>query len=104
LISNNAKIISLINKVVSPKWYAKVYIVVSQDYTFDVIALINSGTDLNYIHEGLIPTKYFEKSTQRLNSASGNKLQINYELNNIHVCQNNVCFHIPSVLVKIKYD
>jgi hypothetical protein len=55
---------------------------------------------LNCIHEWLIPSTYFEKSTQRLNSTSGNKLQINYELNNIHVCQNNVCFHIPSMLVK----
>jgi hypothetical protein len=59
---------------------------------------------LNCIHEGLIPSTYFEKSTQRLNSASGNKLQIKYELNNIHICQNNVCFHIPSVLVKNMID
>jgi hypothetical protein len=29
LISNNAKIISLINKVVPPKWYTKVYIVLA---------------------------------------------------------------------------
>jgi 3-isopropylmalate dehydratase small subunit len=104
LISNHAKIISLIKKVVPPICYAKVHIVIAQDYAFDVIALIDSSADLNCIHEGLIPSTYFEKSTQRLNSASGNKLQINYELNNIHVCQNNVCFHIPSVLVKNVID
>jgi regulator of replication initiation timing len=104
LISNNVKIISLINKVCPPKWYAKVHIVVDQDYTFDVIALIDSGADLNCIHEGLIPRKYFEKSTQRLNSATGTKLQINYELNNVHVYQDNVYFHIPSVLVKNMSD
>ena len=97
---NDVKIISLINKVVPPKWYAKVHIVVAQDYAFDIIALIDSGADLNCIQEGLIPSKYFEKSTQKLNSTSGTKLQINYELDNVHVCQNNVCFHIPSVLVK----
>ena len=28
------------------------------------------------------------------------KLQINYELNNVYVCQDNACFHIPFVLVK----
>ena len=49
-------------------------------------------------------SKYFEKSTEKLNSASGSKLQIRYELNNAHVCQNNVCFHIPSVLVKNMTD
>ena len=27
-------------------------------------------------------------------------MQIKYELNNVHICQNNVCFHIHSVLVK----
>jgi cell division protein FtsB len=104
LNSNDDKIISLINKVILPKWYAKVHIVVAQDYAFDVIALIDSGADLNCIQEGLIPSKYFEKSTEKLNSASGSKLQIKYELNNVHVCQNNVCFHIPSVLVKNMTD
>jgi hypothetical protein len=70
LNSNDDKIISLINKVILPKWYAKVHIVVAQDYAFDVIALIDSGADLNCIQEGLIPSKYFEKSTEKLNSAS----------------------------------
>jgi hypothetical protein len=54
LNSNDDKIISLINKVILPKWYAKVHIVVAQDYAFDVIALIDSDTDLNCIQEGLI--------------------------------------------------
>jgi hypothetical protein len=63
LISNDIKIISLINKVCPPKWYVKVYIVVAKEYAFDVIALIDSGADLNCIQEGLIPSKYFEKST-----------------------------------------
>jgi hypothetical protein len=104
LISNYVKIISLINKVCPPKWYAKVHIVVVQDYAFDVIALIDSGTDLNCIQEGLILSKYFENSTQKLNYATGTKLQINYELNNVYVCQNNVYFHIPFVLVKNMTD
>jgi hypothetical protein len=98
------KIVSLINKVCPRRWYAKVHIIVAQDYAFDVIALIDSGVDWNCIQEGLIPSKYFEKSTKRLSYASGTKLQINYELNNVHVCQNNVCFHIPSVLVKEMTD
>jgi hypothetical protein len=93
LNSHDVKIISLINKIILPKWYA-------QDYAFDVIVLIDSDADLNCIQEGLIPSKYFEKSTEKLNSASGSKLQIKYELNNVHVCQDNVCFHVPSVLVK----
>jgi hypothetical protein len=53
LISNDVKIISLINKVCPPKWYAKVHIVVAQEYAFDVIALIDSSAYLNCIQEGL---------------------------------------------------
>ena len=51
LIPNDVNIISLINKVVPPKWYAEVHIVVAQDYSFDVIALIDSGANLNCIQE-----------------------------------------------------
>jgi hypothetical protein len=104
LNTNDVKIISLINKIIFPKWYAKVHIVVAQDYAFDVITLIDSGADLNCIQEGLIPSKYFEKSIEKLNSANGSKLQIKYELNNVHICQDNVCFHIPFVLVKNMTD
>jgi hypothetical protein len=35
LISNDVKIISLINKIILPKWYVKVHIIVAQDYTFN---------------------------------------------------------------------
>ena len=59
---------------------------------------------MNCIQEGLIPSKYFEESAERLSSASGAKLQIKYELNDVHVWQNNVCFHIPFVLVKDMTD
>jgi hypothetical protein len=45
-ISNDVKIVNLINKVVPSKWYSKVHIIVSQDYSFDVITLIDSGADL----------------------------------------------------------
>ena len=66
--------------------------------------MIDSGADMNCIQEGLIPSKYFEKSTKRLVSANGSQMKIKYELNNAHVCHDNVCFKIPSVLVKNMTD
>ena len=33
-------------------------------------------------------------------SANGSQMKIKYELNNAHVCHDNVCFKISSVLVK----
>ena len=87
-----------------PKQFKRVKIVVSLDYCFDVIALIDFGVDMNYIQEGLIPSKYFEKSIEMLISANGTQMKIKYELNNAHVCHDNVCFKIPSVLVKNMTD
>ena len=55
--------LALVNKILLPKWFTKVKIVVSLNYHFTVIAMIDSGADMNCIQEGLIPSKYFEKST-----------------------------------------
>ena len=66
--------------------------------------MIDSGTDMNCIQEGLIPSKYFEKSTERLVSANDSQMKIKYELNNAHICHDNVCFKIPFVLVKNMID
>ena len=96
--------LSLINKLLPPKWFTKVKIVVSHDYHFTVIAMIDSSADMNCIQEGLIPSKYFEKSTERLVSANGFQMKIKYELNNAHVCHDNVCFKISFVLVKNMID
>ncbi|KAL4599159.1 hypothetical protein ACB092_11G107500 [Castanea dentata] len=100
LIDNQLSLV----KHMLPKWYTKVIIVVAHDYAFDVVAMIDSGVDVNCIQEGLIPSKYFEKSTKRLVLANGTKMKIKYELNNAHVCHDSVCFKIPSVLVKNMTD
>ena len=83
--------LNLVNKILPLKWFRKVKIVVSHDYHFTVIAMINSGANMNCIQEGLIPSKYFEKSTKRLVFANGSQIKIKYELNNAHVC------HVMSV-------
>ena len=51
-------------------------LVVSHDYHFTVIVMIDSDADMNYIQEGLIPSKYFEKSTKRLVYANGTQIKI----------------------------
>ena len=87
-----------------PKWFTEVKIIVSHDYHFTVMAMIDSGVDINCIQERLIPSKYFEKSTERLASVNGTKIKIKYELNNAHVCHDNVYFEIPFVLIKNMTD
>jgi hypothetical protein len=66
--------------------------------------LIDTGADLNCIQEGLVPTKYYSKSKETLRSANGSKMQITFEINKAHVCQDNVCFKTTFVLVKNMTD
>ena len=96
--------LNLVNKLLPPKWFTKVKIVVSNDYHFTIIAMMDSDANMNCIQEGLIPSKYFEKLIERLVSTNGTQMKIKYELNNAHVCHDNVCFKIPSILVKNMTD
>ena len=75
-----------ISRINFQKWHSKVRVVISKDFEFDVIALIDSGADLNYIQEGIIPSKFFKKTKERLTSASGGKMQIEFKIPNAHVC------------------
>ena len=70
--------LALVNKLILPKWFTKVKIVVSPDYHFTVVAMIDSSADMNCIQEWLIPSKNFEKSTERLVSANGSQMKIKY--------------------------
>ena len=90
---------NLLNKIIPVKWHTNVKIII-ENYEIEVIVLVDTGADLNFIQEGLIPTKYFEKSTERLNSTNGSKMKIKYEINNAHVCKDKVCFKTSFVLVK----
>ena len=49
--------LSPVHKLIPPKWFTKVRIVVSPDYHFTVIAMIDSSAYMNCIQEGLIPDR-----------------------------------------------
>jgi hypothetical protein len=80
---------NLLNKITPVRWHTNVKLII-EDHEIEVIVLVDTGADLNCIQEGLIPTKYFEKSTERLNSANGSKMHIKYEINNAHVCKDSL--------------
>lgn len=65
---------------------------INKNLTLNKIALLDSGADQNCIVEGLIPTKYLEKGTSRLYSATGERLKINYKLSKAHICNNGIYF------------
>ena len=74
-----------ISRINFQKWHSKVKIVISKDFQFEVVAFIDSGTDLNCIQEGIIPSKYFQKTKEPLTSASGGKMQIEFKIPKAHV-------------------
>ncbi|CAL8992099.1 unnamed protein product [Prunus brigantina] len=97
--SDSQPVVNLIRQASFRKWYSKVTIFV-KNFEFTTVALFDSGADLNCIQEGLIPTKFYQKSRQSLSTASGKSLQLNYEIPKAHVCQNKICFKTSFVLVK----
>ena len=47
-----------------------------------------------------MPTKYYERTTETLNSNNEKKFQINYKLLNVHICNQRICFKNIFILVK----
>ena len=90
--NNQQNILSLINRVIFEKWHTKITLVINKEFSLTKIALIDSGADMVCIQEGLIPLKYYEKSSERLTQANGEKLIINYKIPNVHVCNDGICF------------
>ena len=73
------------------RWYTKITLRINPDYQSTFIALIDSGADLNYIQEGLIPTVYLVKTSQRLSIASNDPLKVQYKIPQEHICKNGIC-------------
>ncbi|KAL4581677.1 hypothetical protein LXL04_006204 [Taraxacum kok-saghyz] len=101
-ISNN--FLQSMELITSRKWKVKINLFVTYNYQKEFVALIDSGADLNCIREGLIPTKYFQKTTHNLREVSGNKLDITYKLTNAKICIKNVCIPINFTIVKNMYS
>ena len=100
----NGSFLQTISRINFQKWHSKVRIVISTDFEFEVVALIDSGANLNCIQEGIIPCKYFRKTKERLTSASGGRMQIEFKILKPHVCQDNAYFKTTFVLVKNMTD
>ncbi|KAL4199454.1 hypothetical protein AMTRI_Chr03g145040 [Amborella trichopoda] len=98
--SSNRHSVNIINKVITQKWFVLITIVINDEFEFQSLALIDSGADLNCLNEGLVPTKYFDKTTQILNTADGSRLFIKYKLSNAKICTEGHCFPTPFIMVK----
>jgi len=67
----------LINKIKIQNFYINIRIIIN-DFVLDTMTLFDTGPDSNCILEGLIPTKFFEKTLEKLSTTSGSQLKINH--------------------------
>jgi len=89
----------LINKIKIQKFYIKIKIIIN-DFILDTMALFDTGADSNCILKGLIFTKFFEKTSEKLSTASGSKLKINYKLSNAIIENQGLRINTNFLLVK----
>uniref|UniRef100_A0A7N0TCT7 Peptidase A2 domain-containing protein n=1 Tax=Kalanchoe fedtschenkoi TaxID=63787 RepID=A0A7N0TCT7_KALFE len=80
--------LSVINMITAFKFHIKIKLLINNSFMIELIALIDSGADVSVIQEGLIPTKYFEKTTHSLRHAGGEKLQIDFKIPKAYICNN----------------
>lgn len=90
----NSKPISFLGMmqiVTAHRWYIKCTILINNDFKITSTAMIDSGADVSCIQDGLIPSRFFEKTTHVVKSASNHALVIKYKLSNTCICQSKVC-------------
>ena len=82
------------------RWYTKITLKINPNYQATLVALIDSGADLNCIQEGLIPPVYFVKTSQRLSTASNDPLKVQYKIPQGHICKQGICIKTSFLLIK----
>ncbi|GAV66076.1 hypothetical protein CFOL_v3_09587, partial [Cephalotus follicularis] len=55
---------------------------------------------MNCIQEGVIPTKFFEKTKQKLSTANGENLSVKFKISDVHICNEGIYIKQSFILVK----
>ncbi|RDY13456.1 hypothetical protein CR513_01630, partial [Mucuna pruriens] len=67
--------INILSLITTHKWNTEITLILGSE-NFNMIALIDSRADINCIQEGLIPTKYYEKTLEGVTSANGTRMHV----------------------------
>ena len=92
--------LNIIDRMIFQKWYTEITLVVHKEFSLTVVALVDSGADMNCIQEGLIPSKYYESTTDRLIQANGDRLKISNKLTKAYIYNNGINFRTPFFLAE----
>ncbi|GAV67500.1 hypothetical protein CFOL_v3_11005 [Cephalotus follicularis] len=96
----STKFINLIEKITYHKWHINTTIIIQDSFKLQKISLIDSDAQMNCIQEGLIPTKFFEKTKQRLFTANSENLRVKFKIPDVHICNDGICIKQTFILVK----
>lgn len=67
--------VNSITKIPFQKWHTKVIIKV-KDIETEATCLLDSGANINVIREGLIPTKYFQKTNYSIHLVNAERMNL----------------------------
>ena len=90
--------LNIIDKMIFQKWYTEITLVVRKEFSLTVVALVDSDADMNCIQEGLIPSKYYESTTDKLTQTNGDRLKISNKLTKTYIYNNRIYFKTPFFL------
>ena len=93
--------LNIIDRMIFQKWYSEITLVVHKEFSLTVVALIDSNADMNCIQEGLIPSKYYESTQDKLTQANGDRLKISNKLTKTYIyiyIYNGINFRTPFFL------
>ena len=96
--SHKDEFLNKIDKMIFQKWYTKLTLVVHKEFSLTVVALVDFSADMNYIQEGLIPSKYYESTTHKLTQANSDRLKISNKLTKTYIYNNGINFKTPFFL------
>ncbi|GAV64734.1 hypothetical protein CFOL_v3_08249, partial [Cephalotus follicularis] len=82
------------------KWNVNIIITIQNSFKLQTIALIDSGAKTNCIQEELIPTKFFEKTEQKLSTANGENIRARFKISDVHICNKDIYIKQSFILVK----
>ena len=94
------KFLNIIDNVIFQKWYTEITLIVHKEFLLTIVALVDSGVDMNCIQEVLILSKYYESTTDRLTQANGDRLKISNKLSKTYIYNNGINFKTPFFLVE----
>jgi hypothetical protein len=66
----------VLTQISSKKYLIKITLVFSDNFKLDIIALFDTGADLNCMKEDVVPKRFLQTTSEKLSTANNSKLHI----------------------------